>query len=337
MDLPSSDVISNQFPSEILTSLPDPQATFWHQPGQASCGPASNGYGGHTNGGGVYAPLKFTYDPNALSEWPASTHSGHGPSYDDFSDRTKEPQAAQPLNDHCQPQNVNLSVGNNSTFCAPSPMSTSSDTATIVPSKDDRGMLPDNGRLSICSSAFSVDNARPGPAASEVHDICLLATQAYLQERRVNRRLRGGRPRRKTQHRSRDRPQAPVDVSPRDTRWAPYVKGEPPGPGIRHRRRSSASTASVAPTRSLLANVSKISTALWKQAQRDRLHVPNSERMALDNMGQLLEWAETVMRGEGEDGQDEVERNLLKVLTAGRNLCAWLGDEVGMEMIEALG
>ncbi|KAF3358130.1 hypothetical protein VdG1_02907 [Verticillium dahliae VDG1] len=64
---------------------------------------------------------------------------------------------------------------------------------------------------------------------------------------------------------------------------------------------------------------------------RDRLYVLRSERMALENMGQLLEWAETI--AEGDKGE---EMEPMRVLTAGRNLCAWLGDDMGVEMMGAL-
>ncbi|ROT39798.1 hypothetical protein SODALDRAFT_331915 [Sodiomyces alkalinus F11] len=62
-------------------------------------------------------------------------------------------------------------------------------------------------------------------------------------------------------------------------------------------------------------------------------------------MTHLLEWAETIVLGDAEVGADsrlrerEAENEQLdvnRVLTAGKNLCAWLGDFDGRREIDVL-
>lgn len=89
---------------------------------------------------------------------------------------------------------------------------------------------------------------------------------------------------------------------------------------------------------------------LWRRAWRDRLDVLGAERAAVDTMGRLLEWAETVVLVDagsgpveeqdvngGRDGKaEDVEvLTLAKAAQAGKNLCSWLGDVEGALEIEA--
>lgn len=105
--------------------------------------------------------------------------------------------------------------------------------------------------------------------------------------------------------------------------------------GLDYHRTEGSTATTAAPTDSLLANISIICSGLWSQSQRDRLHVPNTERVAVANMTHLLEWAETIVLGDAEAMADE-PLDVNRVLTAGKNLCAWLGDVDGRGEIEVL-
>ncbi|EEY19911.1 predicted protein [Verticillium alfalfae VaMs.102] len=301
--------------------------------GQYPRGQVLDGQGEDTSIGVPYTTGQIPNKSSPFPIWAATTNQEtHGLGFEGQSEGFKQvpAAAAQPFcppdgrhNDPYRPQmtNINMNEHIHKTHQAPSPMSiTSNIAATVLPSGEAHHR---DGRLSCSTTIVSVDNASSSNPASDVHTICLLATESYLSERRANWRLRGGG------GVSRQCPQRPSS-SPRGSRWMPYV---PPGQDSdgEHGHRRRRSSTGERPTGSLLANVSRISTALWKQAMRDRLYVLRSERMALENMGQLLDWAETIAAG---DKGEEMEP--MRVLTAGRNLCAWLGDEVGVEMMEAL-
>jgi hypothetical protein len=92
-------------------------------------------------------------------------------------------------------------------------------------------------------------------------------------------------------------------------------------------------------TESLLANVSTICNMLWGRAQRDRLTVPESERKAAESMACLLRWAETIaFIGDMGAWMGRVTGEVMvgRAEHAAKNICAWLGDEPGWEIIEAL-
>ncbi|KAF9879028.1 hypothetical protein CkaCkLH20_03261 [Colletotrichum karsti] len=122
-------------------------------------------------------------------------------------------------------------------------------------------------------------------------------------------------------------------------RYTPYAASN-----VHARRESSTgfgltAGSDISPTESLLTNISRICDELWAQAQRDRFHVPGTERAAVENMAHLLEWAETIVWNlptEDEYEDDGLVEFHAREVTAGKNLCLWLGDTERWEMIVAL-
>ena len=116
----------------------------------------------------------------------------------------------------------------------------------------------------------SASRARICAAVRAIHDLCLQSTQAYLQTHRTNRQARAAHPLHVHNYHH-------------------------------HHLDNNNNTLPPEPTTSLLQNVSAICGMLWAGAQRDRLHVLDVERIAVDNMGALLAWAETVALGDRDD------------------------------------
>lgn len=75
---------------------------------------------------------------------------------------------------------------------------------------------------------------------------------------------------------------------------------------------------------------------LWTGSQRDRLHVLNVERLAIESMGRLMHWAETVALSSEDEWRVADDQALWQVLDAGRNLCSWLGVPDAVHAMEAL-
>jgi hypothetical protein len=170
-----------------------------------------------------------------------------------------------------------------------------------------------DGDSDTISSSFRSDTLYT--AAYVAHDACLEATKKYISAHRINYQVR----RRSNPHTM--RPQA-LD-SP--YRWAPY-------PGCRNYGSRKLSDVPEA-TDSLLSNISSICQMIWSRSQRDRLHVLGTERMAVENMGCLLEWGETIVLGDIDEWNMSDEAAVRRFITAGQNLCAWLGDDEGVATI----
>ncbi|KAK2006878.1 hypothetical protein LZ32DRAFT_71872 [Colletotrichum eremochloae] len=159
---------------------------------------------------------------------------------------------------------------------------------------------------------------------NRVHELCLQATRRYLEERRTNLRMRVAPT---TMYQFSMHHQSPKA----SFRFSPYTNS-------RQSLRNLSSTASEttagvaeASTESLLVNIGRICDGVWAQAQRDRLHVPGTEKAAVVNMRYLLDWAETI------SSTPRSRAHIRQVFTHGKSLCAWLGDFDGRTEIDRLG
>ncbi|RYP78281.1 hypothetical protein DL769_003217 [Monosporascus sp. CRB-8-3] len=162
-------------------------------------------------------------------------------------------------------------------------------------------------------------------AVRTVHDICLQSTQTYLYTHRANRLARGVMP-----QASANPP--PTAASGDAHRHSHTMATEPPPP----RDITAQAPARIPdPTDSLLQNVSNICTMLWASSQRSRLEVLNVERLAVEDMGNLLSWAETVALGDYDEWR-AAEDAFWYVFEAGRRLCAWLGVADGIQAMAML-
>ncbi|RYP23959.1 hypothetical protein DL765_000845 [Monosporascus sp. GIB2] len=162
-------------------------------------------------------------------------------------------------------------------------------------------------------------------AVRMVHDICLQSTQTYLYTHRANRLARG--------------PMPPASANPPPTaavgdahHRSHTTTIEPPPP----RDATVQAPARIPdPSDSLLQNVSNICTMLWANSQRSRLEVLNVERLAVEDMGNLLGWAETVALGDYDEwraGEDA----FWCVFETGTKLCTWLGVADGIQAMAML-
>lgn len=191
---------------------------------------------------------------------------------------------------------------------------------------------------------------------TRVHDICIQATKKYLEDSYNNRRVRNA---------------AAVSaynnfLSQQSrgvySQFLPYAapagfpggvynnpQPQPPGGGYSQfftydtRRQSMPSQYATSyladvSTGSLAGDVSRICDELWAQAQRDRHNAPETEREAVEDMAHLLDWAETIVWNVGHVTAGELEEGqaLGQVIAAGKNLCAWLGDERRQALVQAL-
>ncbi|KAI0012888.1 hypothetical protein F4779DRAFT_505227 [Xylariaceae sp. FL0662B] len=138
-----------------------------------------------------------------------------------------------------------------------------------------------------------------------VHNICLQSTKTYLNTHLANHRARAS-----------DSPPPPPPFSPSTTSEdrqpsSPRCQSSPDSSNVNlnncnnHRRQRvernppfSVLPTIPASTNSLLKNISGICGMLWAGSQRDRLDVLNVERLAVETMGRLLTWAETVVLGD---------------------------------------
>lgn len=189
----------------------------------------------------------------------------------------------------------------------------------------------------------------------EVHNVCLAATQRYLETRRVNWELRhgcgvtvlppGGDPVR----RNRDRAGERGSPYPRAGSWKRAASehgslGHIRGSCIYDDNFSVNDTTNDSqgrskdkipkPTSSLLQNTSYICNLMWRRAQRDREDVPGAEICACRNMGFLSECAETIVLHDAGEWERDPERGFKKVCQAGRDLCRELEDAEGMERVD---
>ncbi|KAI1807691.1 hypothetical protein F4811DRAFT_449447 [Daldinia bambusicola] len=153
-------------------------------------------------------------------------------------------------------------------------------------------------------------------AIRAVHDICLQSTRTYIDTHIANRRAR---------------------AASRGLSTACHESGNGSGSSRAGSPSNSTTHMAIPPsTSSLLLNTSSICSMLWSGSQRDRLHVLNVERLAIETMGRLMHWAETVTLGEWDEWQGADEQALWRVLEAGRHLCDWLGVPDAIQAMEAL-
>ncbi|KAK1994509.1 hypothetical protein LX36DRAFT_713835 [Colletotrichum falcatum] len=159
---------------------------------------------------------------------------------------------------------------------------------------------------------------------NRVHELCLQATRRYLEERRMNLRMRVAPT---TMHQFSVRRQSPRA----SFRFAPYTNSRQSFGDLSSTASDMIAGVAEASTESLLVNIGRICDGVWAQAQRDRLYVPGTEKAAVVNMRHLLDWAETVT------STPRSMAHVRRVFTHGKSLCTWLGDFDGRAEIDRLG
>lgn len=188
----------------------------------------------------------------------------------------------------------------------------------------------------------------------EVHDICLVATQRYLEGLRVNWDLRNTHPvNGGDAHSLGDGPSRSRDRERRD-QWSPYAGAElrertrseshlehiaVEGPGQRHGDHDHHHTALTQKnpipsfTNSLLQNISQICGLIWRRAQRDREDVLGAEARGCRDMSLLHECGETIVLYSARDAERDPEECLHRVVVAGTALCQELKDWEGLRLM----
>lgn len=197
----------------------------------------------------------------------------------------------------------------------------------------------------------------------EVHDVCLAATQRYLEALHVNWDLRNGEP-------------IPVGAGPvrrnkraGGTQWSPYSRPtQPPrrraysdtdlhelsywanagaeqlrekkdDTSPRHLRQLRAQQNRPTnpipfPTTSLLENIHHICGSIWLQALRNRKDVLGAEAAGCREMKALFDYGETIVLHHPADFEKDPEGCFWRVLEAGVGICTELGDWEGVERLK---
>ncbi|CZS91288.1 uncharacterized protein RAG0_01987 [Rhynchosporium agropyri] len=148
-----------------------------------------------------------------------------------------------------------------------------------------------------------------------VYHICMDATSTYIINLRPATRNRHNQLPRHRNHGS--------------TRYQPYQF---------HRcGRDADSTADLhARRRTLMDNISSISTYIWRRARSDEMAPHRAEGDAVHAMRGLYRWSEIVVRGIESDGREDGvaaegphvgDIMGMKVAVAAKDLCRWLGDD----------
>lgn len=199
-------------------------------------------------------------------------------------------------------------------------------------------------------------------AALEVHNICLTATQRYLESLRVNWELRHGHemmtplglagPTRRLRDRVGERG-SPYAIPRRrrralsDNSGLEHMRGgssechhcAPPmvfrngEAGVRSPQHACPVPA---PTDSLLQNTSHICELIWRRGCRDRQDVMGAEAGAARSIGLLVESSETVVLYDADEWERDPRRGFYMACEAGRNLCRELGDSEGGERVDGI-
>ncbi|KAI0110027.1 hypothetical protein F4814DRAFT_450998 [Daldinia grandis] len=188
-----------------------------------------------------------------------------------------------------------------------------------------------------CSSTGPVVNIYA--TACAVHDICLQATRTYLDTHIANRRARAASQSWSVACQgSGSRSSSNGTSTNNSSNTANSDNNNNNNNNNNARTHDSTSSSNTIPpaTPSLLLNTSSICSMVWTGSQRDRLHVLNVERLAIESMGRLMHWAETVALSSGDEWRIANEQALWEVLDAGRNLCSWLGVPDAVHAMEAL-
>ncbi|CAN8099626.1 unnamed protein product [Discula destructiva] len=243
---------------------------------------------------------------------------------------------------------------------APIPSSTLGDGAsTIYP---DDSVSTANARASPARAASPQQPQRTlASDVVEIHDICLAATQRYLDALRVNWDLRHGS--------SSTRSGVPVRRGGGERkgggggggggRWSPYARPA----GARRRAHSEGDLDRMSPlegyhhveeqqqqqqkqqqptldnpipsfTNSLLENIHHICALIWRRAQRDREDVLSAEARGCRKMNVLHECAEAIVLYNFEDGERDPIGCLERVVAAGRGIFQVLGDREGLKLMD---
>lgn len=225
---------------------------------------------------------------------------------------------------------------------------------------------PSGSRSSIptmsTGSSISMVNKDLVDDIVEIHDVCLRATQRYLEALRVNWRLRHGQNRiapsragfigrrpvasrilKKEGHDSigihLQEAQQQGLPRPRQQTGSEHGPGqgssvEGSGPRLRNSQRTNPIPR---PTNSLLENIHHICELIWQRARRDRVDVLGAEAKACRNMKALQECGETIVLYNLVDFESDPDGCFAKVLEAGKDICRELGDLEALKMIEEWG
>ncbi|KAI8956792.1 hypothetical protein F5Y11DRAFT_341900 [Daldinia sp. FL1419] len=198
----------------------------------------------------------------------------------------------------------------------PSISEQSADPPPVVNPLDSRTASLASGRTVSIPSNSTERTSSICSLIRSIHNVCLQATQVYIDTHIANRRARAA---------SEAWSIVCHGNSSGSLSSASTTDGINNGNGNVNNGRDTADgiCPSIPPaTSSLLFNTSGICSMLWNGSQRDRLHVLNVERMAIESMGRLMRWAETVALGDWRGADEEA---LWQVSEAGLNLCNWLG------------
>lgn len=219
--------------------------------------------------------------------------------------------------------------------------------------------------LSTASPRAHAGDAPPQPleeAVVEIHNICLAATQRYLESLRVNWELRQGNeimtqpgqagPTRRLRDRAfarsspylspRRRRRALSDNSGlelmRGLRGGEYtvVKQEAETRSSQRQGGHIPACPIPAPTNSLVQNTSHICELVWRRACRDRGDVLGAEAAATRKMALLVGCTETVVLYDAAEWEGDPERGFYAACRAGRDFCAELGDLCGAGRVEGI-
>ncbi|KAL2065035.1 hypothetical protein VTL71DRAFT_4175 [Oculimacula yallundae] len=239
------------------------------------------------------------------------------------------PYARWPVDDvlnHSPPPGTQAQTGAASTI----PDAGRSDTDHPMITPPSSSSAPSNKSTSPASSISSDSTQRPPYNATEqrcyilntLYHICMDATKSYLNNLPFATRNRHNQlPRHRCY----------------GSRYHPYLS--PP--------RSNRSEDDHERRRTLMDNISSISTHIWRRARSDEMAPHRAEGDAVHSMAELYEWSEVVVRGMESDGVD-IEREDgvfespgeirgMKVACAAEMLCRWLGDEQAREDCEVMG
>lgn len=190
-----------------------------------------------------------------------------------------------------------------------------------------------------------------------IHDICLAATQKYLDNLRTNWDLRNGRPANsgEVEKLLGGRPARIHERGPGD-RWRPYTRSvlrrransenhlehvtmdiegdQYQDDGSPHRPVLAQKNPIPESTNSLLDNVRHICNLIWRRAQRDRVDVLGAEAKGCQEMSYLYECGEAVVLYNVTDAAKDPQACWGRLMAAGTGICRGLGDWEGLRMIE---
>lgn len=198
----------------------------------------------------------------------------------------------------------------------------------------------------------------------KIHDICLAATQRYLETLHVNWDLRHGEPvppvggagpaRTKSKHAG-------------GSRWSPFDQVTPPrrrahsdtdlhklschrnnmdmddeqshqkqksNTLVQQQQRKRPHNPIPVPTTSLLHNIHHICGLNWRQAQRNREDVLGAEAVACRDMKVLFDCGETIVLYHAAEFERDPDGCYEKVVEAGVGICTQLGDWEGVERLK---